>query len=124
MRIKGVRKDKKNYGEIVELSANEKAASILDEAVAKAEEEKGFRTHLKGVSIEHLTQASNGKKLKDRYENNLYKADGTAMAVRLRFSTGALLEPKKIQFKIEFQDILTANGIPDLKVIKFEYTGL
>jgi len=122
MKIKGVRKDKKHYGDIVELSSEEKAKAIVQEGIAQEEEEKGYRSFLKDLNIKELVQASNGSKLKKLYENNLYKASGTATLVRRRMETNALLEPKSVKFKIEFHDVLTHNGVPDLKITKLEYT--
>lgn len=120
MKIKGVYKDKSRYGEPVELSAEEKVGTALQEAVAN---DKGFvekyLTYTRDLKIAELHYVPKGELLKKKWQNNIYTAHGTVTLHQRNIHTNAMTPPKATSFRIKFEDGLDANGLPDLQILEF-----
>lgn len=124
MKIKGVHRTKKNYGEIIEFSAEEKAPLALKDAVAVYPDFDGkHMTYVRNVNLQNVSSSQKGEPLKGMWQNNLYYANGTAILHRRSLKTQSdgtfpMLQPLHVEFEIEFEDVLDNIGQPDLKVNK------
>lgn len=120
MKIKAIRRDAGNSGEVVELSAEEKVPLTLKDALAAYPEFEGkciaWHTDL---STSNVNFYSKGSSAKNKWQNNHYVASGSALIHTRNLSPDKLLAPKKRNFNIEFEDCLDPIGQPDTRVIKF-----
>lgn len=123
MKIKQIIKDGPRRGEVKELSAEEKAAEAVKDAVAATAEE-GYLCYAEGIVITNVSTQSRGPRDDDKkFANNDYKAKGHVNIRRLKLDTDDLFPAKKHHFDIDFEDVLDQWGMPDIKVINFDITA-
>ena len=124
MKIKGVVRTRKNYGDIIEYSAEEKVYLALKDAVTTYPDFEGKHlTYTKSINLSTVTSSQKGELLKKMWQNNVYYAKGTAVLNRRSLRAQAdgsfsMLEPLSVTFDIEFEDKLDSIGQPDLKINK------
>lgn len=124
MKIKGVVRTKKNYGDIIEYSAEEKVPLALKDAVTTYPDfEDKHLTYTRSINLSTVTSSQKGELLKKMWQNNIYYAKGTAVLHRRSLRQGRegsfpMLQPLSVSFEIEFEDKLDNIGQPDLKVNK------
>ena len=119
VKIKGIQRDGNNQGEILELSAEEKVPLTLQDGLSKHSEFEGkCLVWFTEPTLTNVNFFSRGALLKGKWQNNLYKASGTAMFHMRKMSPDRILAPKRKKFSIEFEDCLDSIGQPDTKVIK------
>lgn len=119
MKIKGIHRDGTTVGEIVELSAEEKVPLTLQDALSKHKEFEGkYLAWFTDISLSNVNFFTKGDPLKGRWQNNQYKASGSAMFHLRKLDPDRLVAPKKRNFVLEFEDCLDPIGQPDTKVTK------
>lgn len=120
MKIKGV-KATDNRGDPIEYSPEEKVPLAVHDALGEHEISKDFLTYVnpKEVKVTNMSFNVKGEKLEGMYQNNTYRAEGTAVVNRRKKKTNQVHEPKTVNFKIEFEDCLDEISMPELKVTKF-----
>lgn len=124
MKIKGIHRDGKNSGEIIELSAEEKVPLTLQDGISKYEEFEGkFLAWTSSPSLSNVRFYPKGELLKGRWQHNHYIATGSVVLHMRKLDPDRLLAPKKRTFLLEFEDCLDPIGQPDTKVTKLVLGG-
>lgn len=119
MKVKGVHRDSSKFGELIEMSAEEKVPKTLQNALSNHNEFTGrFSAWARDITLTGVNFFPKGKLLKDKWQNNQYKATGTFSLHVRKLDPDRLLAPKKKKFSLEFEDCLDPIGLPDTKVVK------
>lgn len=119
MKIKAIKRDGNNAGEIVELSAEEKVPLTLQDALARHKEFEGkAAAWFTDIALTSVNFFPNGSLLKGKWQNNHYKAAGTIKLHLRKMDPDRLLAPKSKHFVIEFKDAVDSIGQPDTEVVK------
>lgn len=121
MKIKTVTKGK-NAGEVVELSASEKVPLALQDGLAEHKDYKGvYLIYVRNVEVGNLNYSAKGSPLNGKWQNNVYKVEGTASFTFRDLAKNTLLHPKIRKFELNFEDCLDNLGQPDLKVTALDF---
>jgi hypothetical protein len=121
MKAKGVHRDGPNKGELIELSAEEKVPLVIQDALSDFEEFKDiFAVWATGVQLKKVRFVSNGKPLKDLWQNNKYFAEGQVVVNRRKLDPDRMYAPKTRSFTLSFEDCLDPMGQPDTKILTFK----
>jgi hypothetical protein len=116
MKIKTVTKGK-NAGEVVELSASEKVPLALQDALAEHKDYKGtYLAYVRDVRVGNLNYSAKGSPLNGKWQNNVYRVEGSASFTFRDVVKNYLLHPKHMKFELQFEDCLDNLGQPDLKI--------
>ena len=119
MKIKGIQRDGVNNGEVIELSAEEKVPLTLQDGLSKYKEFEGkYLVWFTGCVLSNVNFFPKGELIKGKWQNNHYKATGSAMFHLRKLDPDRLLSPKKRNFSMEFEDCTDPIGQPDTKVTK------
>ena len=124
MKIKGVIRTKKNYGEVIEFSAEEKVPLALQDGLAVHKEFDGkCLVFIRDTKLTHVASSPKGDPLKKKWQNNIYHATGSSVLHRRSLKVNnqgdfPMLSPRSVLFEIEFEDCLDPIGQPELKVTK------
>lgn len=119
MKIKGVHKDKKQYGEVIEFTPEEKFPLAIGMALSASAAKNKVRW-VESIEVKEKTWQkldATGK-----YASNSYLASGTLSFREHDSVKDKLYATKKGKFKIEFQDGKDCLGLPDLDIKKFDLT--
>lgn len=122
MKIKKIITGKdKNAGDIVELTAEEKVAPTLQDAIIEHPFFKGI-THvwLRDVSVESVNFSPRGDLFNKKWQNNSYTSSGVCTIHRRDLATDSLRQPLRYRFDIVFHDKLDSLGQPDTKTDKLD----
>ena len=109
----------KEKGDLVELSAAEKAVAAVSGGAGSLSNFDGCHVFASGVEITNIEETKNGDPLKKRWENNVYVAEGKAAYHLRRMASDTVLAPKEMTFNIKFKDTLDSNGLPDIKILDY-----
>jgi hypothetical protein len=119
MKIKGVRRDGANLGDVIELSAEEKVPLTLQDGLSNFKEFEGkCLAWFTDLALQDVSFSSKGAALKDLWQNNRYSATGRIMLHKRMLSPDRLVTPKPFRFSLEFEDCLDNMGQPDTLVTK------
>lgn len=119
MKIKGIHRDGAHAGEVIELSAEEKVPLTLQEALSKHKDfDRKYVAWFTDLTISSVNFFSKGTPLKNKWQNNLYKATGSATIHLRELNPDRLRPPKKRNFSLEFEDCVDPIGQPDTKALK------
>jgi hypothetical protein len=120
MKIKGVTKGK-NPGEVIELSASEKAPLALQDGLASHKDLKDkYLVYPRNIEISNLNYSSKGTLLRGKWQNNIYQVEGVAVLTYRNIAKDQLLEPRKKKFVLKFEDTTDNLGQPDLRVLALD----
>ena len=126
--IAGVSRDKRNRGDVIELVPEKKALLAVKDGLANHDrwhkEWKGKLAFGTKIEFEDLKFSKKGNPLKKKWANNTYNGRGTVKVHLRNMESNKLLEPKSMQFKINFSDSLDTNGIPDLSIDNFQILSI
>jgi len=117
MKIKGVYKDKKRYGDPIEFTPEEKFPIAVGMALSKSAGENKVRWP---ETIEMKDKTWQKRDATGKFASNVYNGSGTVTFREHDNVKDKLYAVKKAQFKIEFQDSSDELGLPDIKINSFE----
>ena len=121
MKIKKVKVGGKDSGEVVELTAEEKAPLTLQEAVIDhADFKDKVHVWLRDTKVDSVRTSLKGEPLNKKWQNNIYYATGSCVIHRRNLDKDYLLTPKSCRFELSFEDCLDNLGQPDTKHTKLE----
>jgi hypothetical protein len=69
------------------------------------------------IQIGALNIYPKGNLLKNLWQNNQYRAEGSVTLNTRRLSPDRLIAPKVSKFQIEFSDCINDIGLPNLKIV-------
>lgn len=130
MKIKGVKGGRRQRGDVVEYTPEEKIPLAVKDAVKALNKDdmvywadkvvvKNHQVHPK--SPDALKKKARGR---DRFANNVYTADGEVTVRPCNHIINKLKPKQSGTFKITFEDFLDNMGMPDLKVKDVKFSGL
>ena len=128
MIIKGIRGGKRNRGEIIELSPEEKVTEALQAGLSRGDA-GGFDGFLVSVLKPSVALSGDvafnpkGYALKKTWQNNSYTARGKCKLRRHNIEKNYIMEPKDYSFEIKFEDSLDDLGQPDLKITEIKFAA-
>jgi len=118
VKIKSIKRDGNNAGEITELSAEEKVPLTLTDALARHDwEDIKASAWFTDIALTSVRFFPKGDLLKGKWQNNTYQATGSIKLHLRRLDPDRLMAPKTKTFSLEFTDALDPIGQPDTKVV-------
>jgi len=121
MRIAGVMTGK-NRGDVVQLTPAAKVPEAVRLAAATCDQFNDFAVTTNEIKVASFTHQKEGDKLRKEYENNRYKATGTASFWFRDRAKDIAHQPRTAEWAVEFVDCLDAWGMPELKIVSFTTT--
>ena len=118
MRFKGSVKSGKNKGDVIEYSAEEKAAEAVKLGIISHEMFKGYLVYVEKMTLDNgsISASPVGEKFKKLWANNTYSAKGQVTVARRHAARDKMVSAVTVGFVVKFRDALQENGLPDLKI--------